>query len=371
VFNTVAFEVGYMELVEAGYLVPLVGPRAVIAHLDVTGLRIVGGDYSASDLCRFDRDDLTERIANQIVEHGADRRAWLVFGVNVDHGSHLADALVARGIDARLLTGRTPKDERRKLVTDFKAGRVRCLVGVDVFSVGFDAPAVDLIAVVRPTCSPVWHVQSAGRGTRLAPGKRDCLILDFANNFARLGPIDAPHVRAKGQRARDNHDAPLTRSCPHCDAIIAVRAQSCPVCKRSLVQTTERRADKLSMRAAGHAVITGNGVLPVLGVRYAAHAKIGRPDSLRIEYRVTGFRYSTVSEWLTCWHDGLAGIQARSEWHRRLRSGAPSEIPLDAAAAAVVAASRLRRPASVRVSRDGEFTRVIPLFAREMIGAVA
>jgi DNA repair protein RadD len=362
VFDAVAFEVGYLELVDQGYLAPLVGPRSAIERLEVRGLRVVGGDYAASDLTRFDRAELTERIADQILEHGAERKAWLVFGVSVKHASHLAQALVARGIDARLLTGQTPKDERRKLVADFKAGRVRCLVGVDVFSVGFDAPAVDLIAIVRPTCSPVWHVQSAGRGTRVAPRKRNCLILDFASNFARLGPIDAPHVRAKGQRARDNDDAPLTRCCPRCDAIIAARAQSCPVCAVVLVDRRERNTDKLSTRAAGHAAVTGSGMLPVLGVRYAVHCKIGRPDSLRLEYRVSGFRYPSVSEWLCCWHDGLAGIQARSEWRRRLRPGAPSEIPCNAATAVIVASSRLRWPASVRVTPDGEFTRVVPLF---------
>ena len=149
-----------------GYLAPLTGPRDAIERLNVTGLRIVGGDYSASDLARFDRGDLTDRITDEIVAHGAERKCWLVFAVSIKHAEHLAEALVKRGIDARLLTGQTPKDERKDLVADFKAGRVRCLVGCDVFSTGFDAPAVDLIAIVRPTCSAVWHVQSAGRGTR-------------------------------------------------------------------------------------------------------------------------------------------------------------------------------------------------------------
>ena len=353
VFDTIAFEIGYLELVEQHYLAPLIGPREAIERLDVTGLRIVGGDYVASDLARFDRSDLTERIADQIVEHGTDRKCWLVFAVSVEHASHLAEALVRRGIDARLLTGRTPKAERKDLVANFKAGQVRCLVGCNVFSVGFDAKAVDLIAIARPTCSPVWHMQSAGRGTRpAAPDKQSCLILDFAGNFARLGPIDAPHVRTKGERARDNDDAPLTRSCPSCCAIIAVRAKSCPVCKTELVKAPNaRRTDKLSTRAARHAVIMGGGVLPVHGVRYAVHPKIGRPDSLRIEYRVSGYQFRTVSEWLCAWHDGLAGIQARQEWRRRLRPSAPLEIPHDATTAAAVASLRLRQPSRVRIAR--------------------
>jgi DNA repair protein RadD len=363
VFDVIAFEVAYLDLVAERYLAPLVGPRDAIERLDVAGLRLLGGDYAASDLARFDRGDLTARIADQIIAHGAERRSWLVFAVSIEHAGHLAEALVERGIDARVLIGTTPKQERKDLVADFKAGCVRCLVGCDVFSTGFDAKAVDLIAIVRPTASPVWHVQSAGRGTRPAPGKKDCLILDFAGNFSRLGPIDAPHIRAKGARARDDDDAALTRCCPHCDAIIAARSKNCPVCDTLLITQNARRTDRLASRAAGHAIVTGNGMLRVLGVRYAPHRKTGRPDSLRIQYRVAGYRYSSVSEWLTCWHHGHAGAQARQEWRQRLRHGAPYDIPSDAATAAAVAPSCLHRPSHVRVAQDSEFTRVVPLFA--------
>jgi DNA repair protein RadD len=362
VFETVAFEVSYLDLVAEDYLSPLVGPRAAIEQLNVRGLRLVGGDYSARDMSRFDRGDLTDRIAGQIVAQGAGRKSWLVFAVSVEHAEHLAAALVARGIDARVLVGTTPKRKRANLVARFKAAKIRCLVGCDVFSTGFDAPAVDMIAVVRPTASPVWHVQSAGRGTRVASGKKDCLVLDFAGNFARLGPIDAPHIRAKGERARDSVDKSLTRTCSHCNALIATGEKSCPVCNTVVVKSSgERRTDKVSPRAAVHTVITGSGLLPVLDVRYAPHRKPGRPDSLRLEYRVAGFQFPTVSEWLCAWHHGPAGAQAREQWHRRLKSDSPYQIPIDAAAAAAVAPARLRLPSHVRIVREGEFTRVVPV----------
>lgn len=367
-FEEVTFEVGYLDLVAGGYLSPLIGPRDAIERLDVDGLRIVAGDYSAVDLNRFDRADLNDRIADQIVAQGVDRKAWLVFAVGIDHAVHLAAALVARGIDARLLTGLTPKAERDDLVTDYKAGKVRCLVGCDVFSTGFDAPAVDLIAVVRPTCSPVWHVQSAGRGTRLAPDKTDCLILDFAGNFSRLGPIDAPYIRAKGERARGDDDAALTKNCPHCAAIIAVATKTCPICNTELKTEEKPRRTALAALAAGHAVIVGAAqVLPVRGVAYRVHLKPGSPPSLRITYSVAGYRFPTVSEWLCAWHPGLAGQQARQEWRRRLRHGAPHQIPIDAAEAAAVAAVRLQQPPHVRITRQGDFVHAAPLFNEKAI----
>src|SRR5262249_22045568 len=151
-FDEITFQVGYMDLVAGKYLAPLVGPRAAIERLNIAGLRIVGGDYAASDLARFDSDEITDRIVDQVIAHGAERKSWLVFAVSIDHAGHLAAALVKRGIDARLLTGLTPRQERKDLVADYKTGKVRCLVGCDVFSTGFDAPAVDMIAIVRPTC---------------------------------------------------------------------------------------------------------------------------------------------------------------------------------------------------------------------------
>lgn len=366
-FEVIAYQAEYLDLVALKYLAPLVGPRDAIERLDVAGLRIVGGDYAASDLARFDRGELNGRIADQIVAQGVGRKAWLVFAVSIEHAKHMAAALAVRAIDARLLTGQTPGTERKDLVADYKAGKVRCLVGCDVFSTGFDAPAVDLIAIVRPTCSPVWHVQSSGRGTRIAPGKTDCLILDFAGNFSRLGPIDAPHIRAKGERARGDDDAALTQHCPHCAAIIAARTKTCPVCDTVLeAEEKPRRTDTLSTLAAGHAVITGAAqVLPVRGVAYRLHRKAGSPDSVRIEYYVVGYRFSTVSEWACLWHPGFAGQQARQEWRRRLRQGAPHQIPGDAAEAVEVAPMRLQQPPHVRITRQGEFDHAVPLFAEK------
>ena len=368
VFDEIAYAVDYLELVAAGYLAPLVGPKSKLtARMRVKGLRLVAGDYAAADLARFDRADLTAAIADEIVAHGAERRSWLVFAVSVAHAKHLAAALRQRGVDARVLVGSTPKAERADLVAAFKAGKVRCLVGCDVFSTGFDAPAVDLIAIARPTASPVWHVQSAGRGTRLADGKRNCLVLDFAGNFQRLGPIDSPRVRAKGQRAADDDDEPASRECERCASIIAKRARSCSVCGAVLVEPKPRRFDHLTPRAAGHSTIMGRGVFPVLNVSYARHEKPGRPDSLRITYRLRGFTYRTKSEFLCCWHPGRAGEQARAEWLSRLRAGAPYMVPPDAASAAAVAGERLVMPERVRIPDVDAFP--VPLFARERVAS--
>ena len=98
------------------------------------------------------------------------------------------------------------------LIEDFKAQRFRYLVNVAVLTTGFDAPHVDLIAILRPTESVSLYQQIVGRGLRLAPGKTDCLILDYAGN-----PHDlyAPEVGTpKGKRSGTGF-LPCLRFCQH------------------------------------------------------------------------------------------------------------------------------------------------------------
>jgi hypothetical protein len=92
------------------------------------------------------------------------------------------------------------------------------------------------------------------------------------------------------------------------------------------------------------------------------HRKDGKPDSLRITYHVAGHQWPTVAEWLCCWHPGFIGMRARNEWRRRLSPDAPRYVPDNAAQAATVAASRLRRPPSVHVWNERGFTRVLAVF---------
>ena len=61
---------------------------------------------------------------------------------------------------------------------------------------GFDAPNIDCVAMVRPTLSPGLYYQMVGRGFRLHPGKENCLVLDFGGNVLRHGPVDAIRIQA-------------------------------------------------------------------------------------------------------------------------------------------------------------------------------
>jgi superfamily II DNA or RNA helicase len=109
---------------------------------------------------------------------------------------------------------RNARPRARRLIDAFKAQQFRYLVNVSVLTTGFDAPHVDLIAILRPTESVSLYQQIVGRGLRLAPGKTDCLILDYAGNPHDLYPPEVGAEREKRQRAGAGL-LPCLRVCQH------------------------------------------------------------------------------------------------------------------------------------------------------------
>ena len=199
-FTDIAYEVSVRQLIDDGYLCPLVS-KAAETKLDVSGVGSRGGEFIPGQLqAAVDLPEITEAAIDEVVRLGADRRSWLAFCAGVEHATHVAEAIRARGFTAATIFGDTPKPERDRIIAAFKRGEIRALASMGVLTTGFNAPGVDLIAMLRPTKSTGLYVQMAGRGTRLAPGKADCLVLDFAGNVARHGPIDAVKPKRPGSR---------------------------------------------------------------------------------------------------------------------------------------------------------------------------
>ncbi|HHG90231.1 MAG TPA: hypothetical protein ENJ90_07130 [Devosia sp.] len=226
-FTDIAFEVSVRDLIDQGYLCPLVS-RQPETRLDVSGVGTRGGEFIARDLERaVDHDTITRAAVAEIIAQGAAQKSWLAFCAGVDHASHVAEEFRRRGISCETIFGNTSKPERDWIIAAFKRGEIRALASMGVLTTGFNAPAVDLIAMLRPAKSPGLYVQMAGRGTRLSPGKENCLVLDFAGNVQRHGPIDLVRPRRPGG---SGNGAPPTRICPECRSILPVALRECQDC---------------------------------------------------------------------------------------------------------------------------------------------
>ncbi len=174
-------------------------------------------------------------------------------------------------------------------------------------------------------------VGNCGRGFRLAPGKKECLILDFGENVVRHGPVDGITVERKTMASGD---APA-KECPECQTLIASGYALCPECG---YQFPPRVAERHEAQAGDRGLITGDvttTVHEVLRTIYSVHLKRGAPDdapkTFRVEYQTSWRNYQ--SEWICVEHEGWARQKAEAWW--RARSRAP--LPLTAAEAVAAA----------------------------------
>nr|WP_297460569.1 DEAD/DEAH box helicase [uncultured Halomonas sp.] len=209
-FQDCVFEQPLRLMVKQGYLAPPIRVDAAIERYDFSRLKPnVRGLFAEEDLNRVACGNrATPLIVEEIVERARERRGVMLFAATVAHAEEILGYLPAA--EAALITGMMPSRERQRLIDDFKCQRLKYLVNVAVLTTGFDAPHVDLIAILRPTESVGLYQQIVGRGLRLAPGKADCLILDYAGN-----PWDlyAPEV---GTPKPASDAEPVQVECPDC-----------------------------------------------------------------------------------------------------------------------------------------------------------
>lgn len=344
-FTDIAYEAPVRALIDAGYLSPLVSKQPA-TRLDVSKVGTRAGDFIARDLAAaVDQDAITRAAVTEIIAHGRDRKSWLAFCSGVEHARHVAEEFCRQGISCRTIFGDTPKDERDAILAAFKRGEIRALASMGVLTTGFNAPGVDLIALLRPTQSAGLYVQMVGRGTRLAPGKENCLVLDFAGNVRRHGPIDL--VRPKRPGDGGGGEAP-TKICPECDSIIALSATECPDCGFVF----PAREVKIAPTAATLPVLSPKQQwLKVTGVSYSRHDKAGGRPSLKVTYSCG---LATYSEWVCLEHQGYARQKA-AEWWRKRAPGCP--VPLSAAEA-LAQTSRLARPSDISVRPSGRYLEI-------------
>jgi len=341
-FTDIAYEAPVCDLIDQGYLSPLVSKQTA-TRLDVSKVGSRAGDFIARDLAAaVDQEAITRAAVGEIIEHGKDRKSWLAFCSGVEHSRHVAEEFQRRGITCRTIFGDTPKDERDAITAAFKLGEIQALASMGVLTTGFNAPGVDLIALLRPTQSAGLYVQMVGRGTRLAPGKENCLVLDFAGNVRRHGPIDL--VRPKRPGEGGGGEAP-TKVCLECDSIIALSATECPDCG----YVFPAREVKIAPTAATLPVLSPKVQwLLVHGVSYSRHDKQGGLPSLKVTYSC-GLK--SYSEWVCIEHQGYARQKA-TEWWRKRAPGVPVPLSVDEA---IAQANRLSRPNEISVRPSGRY----------------
>ncbi|KPL80210.1 DEAD/DEAH box helicase [Herpetosiphon geysericola] len=188
--NSFAIDIGY--LVREGYLVPFKSLE-LATRTSLKGVRKTGNDLNAGQLKHvFELSNVFELVVDSYIKYAQGRKS-IAFTVSVEGAHDLAAAFTKRGITAIAIDGTTPKEERRRILAAFSRGEYMVLTNCAVLTEGFDQPDIGCVMMVRPTVNRSLFVQCVGRGLRTAPGKDDCLVLEFApssgHNLASLGDV--------------------------------------------------------------------------------------------------------------------------------------------------------------------------------------
>lgn len=347
-FDSIAYEVSIRDLIDQGYLSPLIS-KATATTLDVSGVAKRGGEFIAGELQKaVDKDDVTRAAVNEIIAYGTSRRSWLLFCSGVEHAYHVRDELRRRGISAETVEGSLNGQERDRIINAFRRGEFRALTNMSITTTGFNVPQIDLLAFLRPTLSTGLYVQMAGRGTRLAQGKDNCLVLDFAGNVRRHGPVDAVQPKEPG---KGDGVAPV-KACPECHSLVHTSVMICPDCgheweRKPLEEKLNARAD-----AAPILSISTPEWVRVSSWQFHRHEKPGSPPSLRVEYRCGLMIHK---EWVCFEHDGYPKNKAWKWWMAR---GGEPPIP-DTITEAITRQCELAQPNEIRVRPSGKYWEIV------------
>ncbi|MBN2641374.1 MAG: DEAD/DEAH box helicase family protein [Victivallales bacterium] len=378
ILNNICYEIGVRELIDQGFLSPLIS-KAGRLKADTSGLHIRAGEFLTNETeSLMDTDVLVKSAVGEIVELTADRNACLIFAAGIKHGDHIARIFrEEHGIECGFITGSTPVSLRDKIIRRFKGPDeldveqeqqsalfiepekpiepLKYLCNVNVLTTGFDAPRIDCVAMLRPTASPGLMYQMIGRGFRLHHSKENCLVLDYADNIVRHGPVDC--IKA-GDRPKGKGDPPA-KECPKCRAIIHAGYTVCPHCDHEFPRQEAQHA----AHAGNAAVLSGETTIEeydVQHVSYTVHHKRGAdesyPKTLQVDYYVS--ITEKFSEWLCPEHTGYARGKFVKWWIARTDMPLP-DTASDAVAIAEAGGLATAKRITVKSVSGDQFDRVV------------
>ena len=321
VFTDVCFDLtsgeAFLWMIDNGYLAPLI-PKRTTTQLDTDLIAIRGGEFLQSSVDHaFEEQGVTAKAINETLAYAGQRNHWLVFASSLAHGADIQRLLLDAGVPTGFVHSKLSNADRDEEIARFKAGHYRAMVNKDILTTGFDFPKIDCIVMLRPTQSPGLWVQMLGRGTRPAPGKRDCLVLDFAGNTERLGPINYPVLPKK--RKGEGGDAPV-RVCPECATYVHISIKVCPECGYEFPVE-----EKIKAFAGHHDLIADVRpvkpkvefhVFEVTRVLGSRHSKLDKPDSVRVDYFCGPQGVRRFSTWVAIDHGGGALGMAHKWWNK-------------------------------------------------------
>lgn len=158
--------------------------RRLIDGLEKRG---ADGDYQVKEMdAVLNRRPGIERLYRSVRQFASGKKG-MVYAISIEHARRIAEYYSRRGVNAVAVDSKTPAMERKRMVEEFRHGKIEVLVNVDVFSEGFDCPDVEFVQLARPTLSLAKYLQQVGRGLRRSEGKEACMLIDNVGLYRIFG----------------------------------------------------------------------------------------------------------------------------------------------------------------------------------------
>lgn len=359
-------------LISEGYLSPLI-PNRTTLNIDTENLHIRSGEFITSEVQKaVDKNEITIAALKETLEVASERKCGMIFGAGIEHCEHIEAALKAMGQSCCVVHSKQDNKINDQYIADFKAGKIRWLINNDKLTTGFDCPQVDVIVVLRPTASIILWVQMLGRGCRVvyAPGfdletkegrlaaiasgpKQNCLVLDFANNTRRLGPINDPVIPRK--RGKGGGTAPI-KECMYCPTINHASARFCIACGEEFLFQT-----KIVEQSSAEELIKGE--IPIIETFNVSHVTYrinigvrGKAPTLLVSYHCG---YSLYKEYICLEHEKPAVKAKARSWWRESGGQVPEPATVEEA---VLRKGELSAPKSIRVWVNKQYPEILARF---------
>lgn len=296
-FKKCIYELPLSYMIKNGYLTQPIQIDSPVASYDFSSLlkRSPGTRFSMNEVEDLLKDQarVTPGIIANIIDMAKDRRGVMIFTSSVRHAEEILTHLPKDS--SALVVAETESSDREEIIKRFKAQKLKYLVNVSILTTGFDAPHVDLIAILRPTESVSLYQQIVGRGLRLSEGKSNCLILDYTgmghnifspeieddkpsqkcvavqvpcprcgheNDFWGIKDDSGELVEHFGRKCRGVTEDPQTlklvpcdfrfrfKCCESCGAENDIAARACSRCQAVLVDTDKKLRQAMALKDA-------------------------------------------------------------------------------------------------------------------------
>jgi DNA repair protein RadD len=282
-------------MIKNKFLTPPIKIDSPVACYDFSSLKLNGQRFVMSEIEGILKDQkrITPIIIKNIIEMAEKRNGVMIFTSSVAHAKEILKSLPL--FVSAMVVGDTESSDRDEIIEAFKIQKLKYLVNVSVLTTGFDAPHVDVIAILRPTESVSLYQQIIGRGLRLSPSKVDCLILDYTgqdhdifspeieenkpnsksvivavtcpscgviNNFWGLVDSEGILVEHYGRKCKGAFENTTTleleecgyrfrfKRCDSCGEDNDIAARACRCCEHLLVDNDKKLKDAMSLKDA-------------------------------------------------------------------------------------------------------------------------